>query len=143
MALDLAFVAERLDPAHPVWIRPYGIINAREIRREFAASLLEKMGQEKTHLEERERKLSRIGYLVPLVRRRRHKRRRGNDLVERRRRRPARRRDRADEHRQQFERARHLPSAEIARRGVAPDMRGESMARATYLARHLHDRSRI
>ena len=57
-------------------------------------------------------------------------------------RRAAGRGDRAHEHHEQLEGPRHLPAAEVAGRGVAPDVGRQRRARATDRARDLDDRRR-
>src|SRR2546426_8818720 len=142
VALDLRLVGQHLDPGHPVGVGPHGVVDAREVHGELAAALTEKMREQERHLEERQRILPRHQRLAPPLAGRRHQGRRGDRLVPRARRRPPRRGHGAHQHHEQLERARHLPAAEIARRGVAPDVGGQRSARGPDRARDLDDRGR-
>ena len=50
MTADQVFVRERLDPGEAIRVRPYRVVNAREINIEFAAPIFQKVWQEKRHL---------------------------------------------------------------------------------------------
>ena len=94
------------------------------------------MRQQDRHLVVRQRVLARIQQLVPDLLLRRREEGGGDELVSAVEFRAARRADRAHEHGEKLQCARHLPPAEVARSRVAPDVRGEGAARPADLVRH-------
>src|SRR5712692_1037518 len=48
--LDLRFVSENLDPAHPIGISPYRVVDSSEICGEMTAAVFEKMRKQEAHL---------------------------------------------------------------------------------------------
>ena len=139
VALHHGLVHQHLHPRQPVGIGPHRVVDAGEVHGELAAALLQEVRQEERHLEERQRVLARHQQLAPHAPRRGHHGRRGHGLVEGAGRGAAGRRHRAHEHDEELQRAGHLPAAQVARRGIAPDVRGERRARPGDLARDLDD----
>src|SRR5947207_1195374 len=71
MASDQTFISERFNPREAIGIRPHRVVNAREVRVEFAAAFLQKMRQQKRHFVHRQRKFLRPIYFAPHLRMRR------------------------------------------------------------------------
>ena len=143
MALDFAFVGQHFDPAHAVGIGPHRVVDAGEIHRQLAAAFFEKVRQQETHFEKRQRIFRRDQQLVPNFCRRRHQRRRRNEFIRGVGRGAAGRADGADQDDEKLQRARHLPAAQVSRRRVAPDMRRKSRAGLGDFMRHFDNHFRI
>ena len=117
---DLRRVAQQLDPAEPVGVGPHRVVDPREVHLERAAAVGDQVRQQERQLVHRQRVLRRPGQLVPGVRVRRGVDRARHELVPAVGVRAALARDRAEQRVEQEQRARHLPAAEVARRGAAP-----------------------
>src|SRR5215813_5410351 len=139
MALNFGFIGERLHPAHPVRVCPYRVVDTGEINRQLASSFLQEMGQEKAHFEEGQRILARPHHFIPGIGSRRHHGWSGNVFVPCTGRRASGSGDSAHQHRKKFERSRDLPSSQISRGGIAPNVSRDSRSCTPYFTRHLHD----
>ena len=143
MAAHPLGIAQRLQPAEPIGVRPHRVVDAGEVRVELAPALAQEVRQQHRHLVMAERVLARPRQLVPVLHRRRPQRRRRLHLV------PARssgaphRADRSGEHVEQEQAPCGLPAAQVARASGAPVVRGEAAQRPTDRMRDLTQIVRI
>ena len=125
-AADLVLVTQDLHPAQPVGVGPHRVVDADEIGVQPAAALGEEVRQQERHLVLRQRVLQRPGQLLPHARVRRDVDGPRHELVpgvgERAPGSPHRAEQRADEE----QRARHLPSAQVAGGRRPPRVTGEA-----------------
>ena len=121
----LRLVEQRLHPREAVGVGPDRVVDAGEVGVELAAALVEEVGEQDRHLVVGERVLLGPAHLVPGRDRLAALGRVRHELVPAVAGRAALGGDRAGEHVEEEQAARHLPAAEVAGAGGAPVVAGE------------------
>ena len=81
MALDLGFIAQRLDPTQSIGVGPHRVVDAGKVQSQLAPAFFKEVRQEKTHLKEGQWIFGCPHHLVPGIRRGRHVGRLGDEFV--------------------------------------------------------------
>ena len=120
VAAYLVVVLQHVHPHEAVGVRPDRVVDPREVDVDAVALVLDEMGHQEAHLEEREGVLPGEEKLVPILGTRRGVGVFWDELVRARQVGPAHRAHSTRQRRQKVQAARNLPAVQVARGGSAP-----------------------